>query len=150
MMGNSVGNILKIVGKRKGNSGSGVVHKSEERVILGGSVGRITKNQGGTQILVGVEDARRHRGAAGGCVTCALSSAPERFIWWVVSTEFVCDTICCFYMVSHTLMNFGMETEVGEGASDGAESEVGVGFDEAIITTCCVFICDGSWGNSHA
>ena len=66
MMGNSVGNVLKIVGKRKGNSGSGVVHKGEEGVILGGGVGWITKNQGGTQILVGVEDAQRHRGATGG------------------------------------------------------------------------------------
>ena len=57
-MGNSVGNGIDIVGNRKGNSSGGVVHKGKERVILGGSVGWITKNQGGTQILVGVEDTR--------------------------------------------------------------------------------------------
>ena len=57
-MGNSVGNCAEVGGRRKRNSSGRVVHEGEERVILRGSVGWIAKGQGGTKVLVGVEDAQ--------------------------------------------------------------------------------------------
>ena len=79
-------------------------------------------------MLVGIKDARRDGGATGGGIACTLSSAPEWLKWRIMASGLFCDTVWCFNVVLHGLMDGRVKSQMGSRATNRSESEISKGF----------------------